>query len=300
VRVLIAIDGSPPAQRCIALIAAQSWPAATELRVLLVDDGRLVSPDAGGDLRVTIDAFDAAIQDPRATYEIAVALATQAARPLERTGSTVTVEVLRGRAATAIVAEGRRFEADLIVVGSRGRGRLQALALGSVSAEVVDHAERPVLVARGEGPMRRIVLAVDGSAGAARALQVVAEWPMFADAEITVSTVAHVPAPLHSAIAPTMIRAALTDYERSLDEARAARDRIQESAASVLRAAGRKVTVDGREGDPASEILAAAKERAADVVVVGSRGQTGLTRLLLGSVARNVLYEAPCSVLVVH
>jgi nucleotide-binding universal stress UspA family protein len=44
----------------------------------------------------------------------------------------------------------------------------------------------------------------------------------------------------------------------------------------------------------------AARERQADLVVVGSRGLTGLPRLVLGSVARNVLYHAPCSVLIVH
>ena len=37
-----------------------------------------------------------------------------------------------------------------------------------------------------------------------------------------------------------------------------------------------------------------------DLVVVGTRGHTGLTRMILGSVARNVLIHAPCSVLVVH
>lgn len=55
-----------------------------------------------------------------------------------------------------------------------------------------------------------------------------------------------------------------------------------------------------RHGNAAQEIIAAASDARADFIVIGSRGRTGLERLLLGSVARNVLFHAPCSVLVVR
>jgi nucleotide-binding universal stress UspA family protein len=55
-----------------------------------------------------------------------------------------------------------------------------------------------------------------------------------------------------------------------------------------------------REGDAAAEAIAVAEERGADLIVLGSRGRTGLTRLVLGSVARNVLSGSTASVLVVH
>jgi nucleotide-binding universal stress UspA family protein len=50
----------------------------------------------------------------------------------------------------------------------------------------------------------------------------------------------------------------------------------------------------------ASEIVQAARELPAELVVVGTRGRTGLSRLTLGSVAEAVLSSAPCSVLVVR
>jgi nucleotide-binding universal stress UspA family protein len=53
-------------------------------------------------------------------------------------------------------------------------------------------------------------------------------------------------------------------------------------------------------GDAATAIIAAAHEFEADLVVIGSRGQTGLARMVLGSVARNVLHGSGSSVLVVH
>ncbi len=53
-------------------------------------------------------------------------------------------------------------------------------------------------------------------------------------------------------------------------------------------------------GDAAAEIIPVAQESGADLVVVGSRGQTGLKRIVLRSVARNVLVGSDASVLVIH
>lgn len=53
------------------------------------------------------------------------------------------------------------------------------------------------------------------------------------------------------------------------------------------------------EGDPAAEIARYAADAAIDVIVIGTRGRTGVDRLVLGSVAERVMREAPCSVLVV-
>jgi len=55
-----------------------------------------------------------------------------------------------------------------------------------------------------------------------------------------------------------------------------------------------------RAGDAATEILVAAGEAAAGLIVMGTHGRTGLTRLFLGSVARNVMHHAHCSVLIVR
>jgi nucleotide-binding universal stress UspA family protein len=53
------------------------------------------------------------------------------------------------------------------------------------------------------------------------------------------------------------------------------------------------------EGDPGREILRVARETGADLIVMGTHGRTGLTRLLTGSVAEHVLRKAPCPVLTV-
>jgi nucleotide-binding universal stress UspA family protein len=70
--------------------------------------------------------------------------------------------------------------------------------------------------------------------------------------------------------------------------------------AQRLSHAGFEAVAHHPEGEPATQIVRLAEAHAADLVVVGTHGRTGLTRLLMGSVARNVLLHAACSVLVAH
>jgi nucleotide-binding universal stress UspA family protein len=68
-----------------------------------------------------------------------------------------------------------------------------------------------------------------------------------------------------------------------------------------LQAGDPKVRVEHRlvEGDAATEILQVAGETRCDVIVVGTHGRTGLGRMLMGSVAEQVVRKAPCPVLTV-
>ena len=71
-------------------------------------------------------------------------------------------------------------------------------------------------------------------------------------------------------------------------------------AAEEVEAAGVKVEIFAREGDPADAILDVAEERGSDLIVVGNKGMTGAKRFLLGSVPNKVSHHAPCSVLIVR
>ena len=74
---------------------------------------------------------------------------------------------------------------------------------------------------------------------------------------------------------------------------------LADKAAASLRAAGFQATAKMVPADPRGALVDAAKNLPADLVVVGSHGRSGLTKLLLGSVATHVVTHAPCSVLVV-
>jgi nucleotide-binding universal stress UspA family protein len=69
----------------------------------------------------------------------------------------------------------------------------------------------------------------------------------------------------------------------------------------VLEVANPEIRVESRivEGEPASAILDAARDLSADIIVLGSHGRTGLSRLLMGSVAEHVVRHATCPVLTV-
>jgi nucleotide-binding universal stress UspA family protein len=68
----------------------------------------------------------------------------------------------------------------------------------------------------------------------------------------------------------------------------------------LFRKLGLAVDLVFATGSPAEEILRAAERHRADLIVMGSKGLTGLDRYLLGSVSRKVARHAPCSVLVVR
>ena len=220
-------------------------------------------------------------------------------RRVEGLDRTVESAVLRGRAATSIVDEATTFGAGLVVVGSRGHGAIGSLILGSVSDEVVDHAPCPVLIARGS-TVTRVVFATDGSAAAAFAHQVLTSWPMFRTVPVHVVSVADVPQPWYTGIAPTMYAQVIEAHVRDLEAATAEHQRIAAESVEALRAAGIEATETTLVGDAAAEIIAASATWGADLIVLGSRGRTGLTRLVLGSVARNVAHGSATTTLVVR
>jgi nucleotide-binding universal stress UspA family protein len=73
----------------------------------------------------------------------------EAAEKAKARGVDATLEVVAGEPADAIVGYADTAGADLVVVGSRGRGAVAGALLGSVSKAVVNRASRPVLVVRG-------------------------------------------------------------------------------------------------------------------------------------------------------
>ena len=296
-RILLATDGSRAADQARDLVAALPWREGGRVRIVSVAPTRMdllgvpwtvdVQPDADqiedDSLRVHRDALETAEREIRSA----------------RSDLVIEPILVRGRPASAIVDEARSMPADLVVVGHRGHGPWESMLLGSVSSEVVDHAPCPVLVARDErlGP---VILADDGSSSARLAETVLTRWPIFAGLPITVVTVAQDGFPFAASLAPMAYPGVMEQVTETAQELERLAREENTAAAGRLRAAGFQANDFLREGDPAHEIVTVARERGAGLIIVGSRGQTGLRRLILGSVARNVLLHAPCSVLVVR
>lgn len=293
-RILVAIDGSERSLTAVAAVRSLTIPAGATIEcITAMPDDREVMVSAWPALLLATDpvARTAALDEVRAR------LASVAAS-LERDGVTVRTRVHRGRPATVILHEAAAMPADLIVLGAVGHGAVERLILGSVSAEVVDHAPCPVLVVRSP-QTRRLVIATDGSPDAGAAATFVARSGLFADPEVVhVVTVIDPVMPWWVGLAPVDGSAAMASVETVQVEARAQAAKaaaVAMTALSELPAVGATVAT----GDVPSAILEAAATCRADVVVVGTRGHGAVHRALVGSTSRHVLHHAPMSVLIV-
>ena len=264
-RVLLAHDGSSGADTATALVASLAWPEGTLVRLIGAFEGDLEPFDPTG----------AATRTGGGTPDDVATPLEAAARRLRRPGLAVDHVGRRGDPATVIAAEAEAFAADLLVIGSRGLGPVRTLMEGSVVASVLDALSCPVLVARSPR-VDRVLLATDGSAPSDAATEVVERWPIFDGLPVQVLSVA---------------------AGEMADMAQA--QQVADATAARLRAAAREAVPHVRRGEAAAAIVEVARAQETDLVVLGSRGQTGLRRAILGSVARDVLASAEGSVLVV-
>jgi nucleotide-binding universal stress UspA family protein len=217
--------------------------------------------------------------------------------PLEKRGWTIDQRVVQGRAATAILATATDEDADLIVVGSRGLGQIRSMLLGSVSAEIIAGADRSILVARGT-QVSRALFATDGSACATAIPDVLADWDILRGLEAVAISVAPVDSPAFELMVNLYTLGEPTERQRA--ELLELHRRYAAELAARLAEAGISSVDMVATGDAAHEILTAARERRADLIVTGSRCLHGVDRWLIGSVARNVVLHADASVLIVR
>jgi len=287
-RVLFATDGSASARNARAIVHSVAWPDGTTIRIVhvLAPLPALTDLDLPG-RRETVDAA------------ARIALDTLAAS-IRREGLVIDERLVRGEdVADRIAAQARETKADVVIVGSHGRGPLASMLLGSVAAALIDRAPCPVFVAR-RPRLERVVFAEDGSEGAFEARRLLTKWPVFRGLQVRVVSVAHVTRPFQSGITATVFQDARRAEGELLTESRAAHERLAKESADQLRLAGLLAQAEMRQGDAAAEIVASAERSNADLIVMGSRGHGGLRRAVLGSVARDVLQHAHCSVLIVH
>ena len=292
-KALIAYDSSPGAETALALGGAIRWPPGSTLRVIAVAEPATL---VGGRLTPGIVPPRSLLAD---LVEFHKGQVSAAALRIATDHAAAEGAVIEGRPATAIVEEADRFGADVVITGSRGQGRVARLLLGSVAEEVVDRATSPVLVARAAA-ITRVVLAVDGSEPARAAEMMVSTWPIFEPLPIHVLSVADVMEPVRFGLAPARYHQAAEEHARYFAEVHEERGRLAQETAGRLRAAGRHAEAEMRTGGASEEIIAFSSAVDADLVVIGSRERSGLERIVLGSVARNVLHGCSASVLIVR
>lgn len=189
----------------------------------------------------------------------------------------------------SILDTANEIGADLIVIGATERGRFARL-LGGTADRVLREARCPVLVVRGDWklPIERVLVPVDFSLLSAEAL------------ECGLCFLSQLGEPE----ANTELFYVVSEGQKALSEP-FGWNRFEEFVNEELVRFGREATggvPDGLThriavGAPATEILREADRTRADLVVVGTNGQGGVERALIGSVAKAVATKASCPVL---
>ena len=270
--IIAGYDGSPGSDEALRWAAREAWARGTALTICLIwppDDLALL----GG------SQAHGRIQQ-RGEEILARGVRLAASVP-----DLAEVRVVMAQGSPARMLCERSSAAEMVVVGSRGQDRLAGSLLGPVAWQVACHGQGRIVIVRGQwrpvnqspGP---VLAGVDGSPASQAALA-------FAFEEAALRDV------------PLIALCALADAPGRLGAAR----RMEEEFSCLMTSQEKKhpeVTVlrQVEFGQPRSALLTAAAE--AQMLVVGSRGLSGLDGMSLGSVASALLHHSPCPVAVVH
>lgn len=145
-KILLAVDGSAYSDAAIEEVAQRPWPPHSEVKVITAAETPVIvgmepwaaSPEYFGNLEKSVrDAAKGVIESA------VVKLQTTEDKSLK-----ISSEIIQGSPRQVIVEEAERWNADLVVIGSRGLGIWNRLLLGSVSNSVVHHAHCSVETVR--------------------------------------------------------------------------------------------------------------------------------------------------------
>ncbi|MBX0326126.1 universal stress protein [Oscillochloris sp. ZM17-4] len=302
---LVPLDGSPLAEQALPLARMLAALAPTSIHLLRVISPTVVSSlvrheaallsaagDTLGDRDEQMDAMREVLETEAESY------LNQLVGPLAAIARDVDYEVAFGTPAEQIVAAASRHSDSLIVMATHGKGGLLRWALGSVTTRVLQSSAHPVLVARGARPgvsaaatpaLRRIMVSLDGSLTAERALPLATGLARAAHADMLLAQVID---PVDAPIA-TLTADEATGRLREL-----AFGYLDHIAEQITRDVGRHVTTTVPVGHVAEEIVDEAGRKHIDLIVLGRHGLGGALPAFLGGTAEKVIQASTVPLLV--
>ena len=296
-RVLFPTDLSDISRRAFghALTLARFYQAEIELAYVVEPVGPAPA--------VTAAHPPFAVLDPEARGRLESELA-ELSRPARELGLATWHKVVEGGVVHEILGRARSWPADVVVMGTHGRGGFERLVLGSVTEKVLRKAPCPVLAvpppAEGlhpSGPvlLRRILCPVDFSGASRAALVYAFALAEESGAEITVLHVLEWP--IEEEPGAHIAGFDVPEFRRHLEHD--ARERLHALVPEEVRdwCQPREQVAGGR---PWREILRVAREGETELIVMGVRGRGPVDLTLFGSTTHHVVRSAPCPVLVVH
>lgn len=281
-KVLAAVDGSKYSRWTLDWIGQLPWaaaPAVTALHVLDVDSIKypvMVQPLILGNL----PSIQAEVKRAEARARKVKTDMTDLLASLKLRGKML---VENGPVATSILKRASARN-GLVALGSQGLDALDRFMLGSITTRVTQHAPCSVLIVKQPvRPIRRLLLATDGSKASAKALQ-------FLIRELKPQTPAGVIEVLVVYVMPFLPPSDIKDGGKS----------FVHSCADKLEQAGFRASEAWEVGHPADEIMKIADKQKVDLIVAGAKGLGAVARFFLGSVSTRLVQHSTCSVLVVR
>jgi nucleotide-binding universal stress UspA family protein len=187
----------------------------------------------------------------------------------------------------------RALDADLVVMATHGRRGLAHAFLGSIAEKTLRTCPAPVLAIKGKGirneTIQRILVPLDFSIHSEQARDLAVSLAKRVDTSIDLLHVLDQAPPYTQGFS-----AEIADLEA---QARATSTERLAAAADKIEEAGLQVRTHLCKGYPAEVIAKQAADDESDLIVMGTHGYRGFTRIALGSVAERTLRLAPCSVL---
>ena len=232
-------------------------------------------------------------------------LAGMAKRVAQASGLRVSVEYLRGRPGDVLPPLAEANGLDLVVMSTHARGPIARATLGSVADQMVRGGSVPVLLVRPEdseqervltsaSPVRRILVPLDGSELAERALQ---ESVLVGDGDANELTLLRI---LDFPLTPS--ERAVTRVEGRIVRAEkaAAREYLARVAARLESWNARVIARALEAGSPWTGMIDYAETNGIDLIAMTTHGRGGAARLLLGSIANRVVRTSKVPVLLFH
>jgi nucleotide-binding universal stress UspA family protein len=201
----------------------------------------------------------------------------------------MTVDLIVGNANTDIVERAVMSNADCIVLGLHDRLLKENLAIqGSLADAIIGRTTLPVLLVRNipHGPYRSLVVGIDFS-------------PL-SHAAIEAAVLIAPEATLHLVNSYTGESDAAFTAEQKLKSLLAAESPVFERAAAAANVVKIAVRIVAEQGDPREALKIQIDRNEADLLVLGTKGRTGLARALLGSVTTDLINARLCDVLVIR
>ncbi len=290
-RILVAVDFSKHSINALRRAGHLAESDGASLHVVHV-----VSPETIEDIqemrRVSTDRI---LADARARLD---ALVTDRLRDQHRKPHTTVVV---GYAYDELVRFSRDLGADLLVMGSRGETEESAHQTGTIATKCVRRAPVPVMLVRESqvSPFQKVVACIDFSPTSARALSFAVDVATSQGATLSLIH-AYYPPWLRPTNVLYNLTQAITEGEKAQYSA-GLENRFQEfvAAQAIDPGATQIETRLLQRSNAAYAIVDFLRESQADLVVLGTRGRTGVKALLLGTTAERLIHESPCSVLTV-